>query len=111
MRPLPHRPGPALAESIICRVRSSLHGPLTPDRSRPVWPFATVLDMSHYNPFKRGDRVCTCWGRNGDLTGVVDSAVFQKTVDYPDVYAAGFHVVLDDERVITVRWGQLASHR
>jgi hypothetical protein len=43
----------------------------------------------------------------GGLTGVADSAVFQKTVDYPDISAAGFHVVLDDERVITLRWDQV----
>jgi hypothetical protein len=40
--------------------------------------------------------------------GVVDSAVFQKTVDYPEEYAAGYHVVLEDERVVTVRWDQVA---
>ena len=38
--------------------------------------------------------------------GVVDSSLFQKTVDC-DEYAAGYHVVLDDERVVTVRWDQL----
>ena len=26
---------------------------------------------------------------------MVDSAVFQRAVDYPDEYAAGYHVVLD----------------
>ena len=41
------------------------------------------------------------------MTGVVDSAVFQKTVDFPNEYSAG--VVLEDERVVTVRWDQVAK--
>jgi hypothetical protein len=49
------------------------------------------------------------WGRYAGATGVVDSAVFQKTVDYPDDYSAGYHVVLEDERVVTVRWDQVRS--
>ena len=36
-------------------------------------------------------------------TGVVDSAVFQRTVGFPDEYAPGYHVVLDTGPVITVR--------
>ena len=65
--------------------------------------------MSHYYHFKRGDRVRIQRGRYRGLAGVVDSAVFQKTVDYPDEYAAGYHVVLEDERVVAVRWDQLSS--
>ena len=49
------------------------------------------------------------WGRYTGGTGIVDSAVFQKTADDPDDYAAGYHVVLDNERVVTVRWGQVAK--
>jgi hypothetical protein len=33
----------------------------------------------------------------------VDSAVFQRTVDQPDEYAPGYHVVLDNGEVVTVR--------
>ena len=40
----------------------------------------------------------------------MDSAIFQKTVDYPGEYSAGYHVVLDGERVVTVRWDQLAGN-
>jgi len=65
--------------------------------------------VSHKYRFKRGDRVRIQSGRYRDLTGVVDSAVFQKTVDYPDDYSAGYHVVLEDERVVTVRWDQLSN--
>ena len=41
--------------------------------------------------------------------GVVDSSLFQKTAYYPDEYAAGYHIVQDDQRVLTVRWDQLSS--
>ena len=63
--------------------------------------------MSHYYLFKRGDPVRILWGAYAGINGVVDSAVFQRTVDYPNDYSAGYHVVLDDERVVTVRWDQV----
>jgi len=37
----------------------------------------------------------------------VDSAVFQRTVDYPEEYSAGYHVILDSGPVITVQWDQV----
>jgi len=40
----------------------------------------------------------------------VESAVFQRTVDYPDEYSAGYHVVLDDGTVVTVRMEQVESN-
>ena len=46
--------------------------------------------VSHNYRFKRGDPVRIGWGRYAGATGVVDSAVFQKTVDYPDDYSAGY---------------------
>ena len=46
--------------------------------------------MGHYYRFKRGDRVTILWGRFKGATGVVDSAVVQRTVDYPDDYALGY---------------------
>ena len=63
--------------------------------------------VSHNYHFKRGDAVQILWGRYARLEGIIDSAVFQKTVDYPDEYAAGYHVLLEDERVATVRWDQV----
>ena len=48
-----------------------------------------------------------CEGRQG----VVDSAVFQRTVDYPDEYSAGYHILLDDGTVATVRWDQVQTRR
>ena len=41
-------------------------------------------------------------------TGVVDSAVFQRTTDHPDEYAPDYHIVLDSGPVVTVRWDQVA---
>ena len=63
--------------------------------------------MGHYYRFKRGDRVTITWGRHAGTSGVVDSAVFQRTVDWPDEYAPGYHVVLDAGPVVTVRWDQV----
>ena len=39
--------------------------------------------MGHYHRFKRGDLVVIVSGRYEGHQGVVDSAVFQRTVDYP----------------------------
>ena len=65
------------------------------------------LRVGHYYRFKRGDHVTIISGRQKSAIGVVDSAVFQRTVDYPDEYARGYHVVLDGGRVVTVRWDQV----
>ena len=65
--------------------------------------------MGHYYRFKRGDRVIVTSGSYQGCTGAVDSAVFQRTVDQPDEYAAGYHVVLDNGEVVTVRWDQVSS--
>ena len=56
--------------------------------------------------FTRGDRVTIISGRYTGQDGLVDSNVFQKTVDYPEEYARGCHVVIEDGQVVTVRWGQ-----
>ena len=42
------------------------------------------------------------------VKGVVDSAVFQRTFDYPDDFAPGY-VTLDAGGVVTVRWDQVSS--
>ena len=65
--------------------------------------------MGHYYRFKRGDAVTITSGRYSACIGVVDSAVFQRTVDRPDEYSPGYHVVLDSGSVITVRWDQLRA--
>jgi len=63
--------------------------------------------MGHYYKFRRGDPVVILSGRYEGHRGVVDSAVIQRTVDFPDVFAPGYHVVLEDETVVTVWWDQV----
>ena len=66
--------------------------------------------MGHYYRFKRGDPVVIVSGHYKGHQGVVDSAVFQRTVDYPGEFASGYHVVLEEGPVTTVRWDQV-KHR
>ena len=47
--------------------------------------YSLAMDLRYR--FKRGDRVAIVWGRHKGATGVVESAVFQRTVDYPDEFA------------------------
>ena len=65
--------------------------------------------MGHYYRFKRGDRVTITNGSYQGRAGTVDSAVFQRTVDQPDDHAPGYHAVLDNGEVVTVRWDQVRS--
>ena len=64
--------------------------------------------MAEYYSFKRGDRVVIISGHFSGMTGVVDSAVFQRSFDNPKEYVPGYHVILDFERVVTLRRDQLA---
>ena len=50
-------------------------------------------------------------GKYAGRTGTVESNVFQRTVDYPDEQAERFHVILDAEELVTVRWGQVEAAR
>ena len=34
---------------------------------------------------------------------------YQRTVDYPEEYNNGHHVMLDTEQLVTVRWEQVES--
>lgn len=63
--------------------------------------------MGHYYRFKRGDRVVVVSGQRSGMMGVVDSAVFQRTIDHPEDVSPGYHVVLADNAVVTVRWDQV----
>lgn len=63
--------------------------------------------MGHYYRFKRGDRVVIVSGQRSEMMGVVDSAVFQRTIDHPEDVSPGYHVVLADNAVVTVRWDQV----
>ena len=50
--------------------------------------------MGHYYRFKRGDRVVIVSGQ-------------QRTIDHPEDVSPGYHVVLADNAVVTVRWDQV----
>ena len=65
--------------------------------------------MSHFYRFKRGDPVTIVSGRYKGHTAVVDSAVFQRTVDYPEEHSPGYHVILHTGPWITVRWDQVQA--
>ena len=56
-----------------------------------------------------GDRVTITTGKYAGRTGTVDSNVFQRTVDYPDELANGYHVMLDTEELVTVRCDQVQT--
>ena len=74
-------------------------------------PLLIVVCMGHYYRFTRGDIVTIISGRHQGCAGVVDSAVFQRSVDYPDDNAPGYHVILDTKEVTTFRWDQLVLSR
>ena len=63
--------------------------------------------MGHFYQYIRGDRMVIVFGKRAGVLGVVDSAVFQRTLDYPDDYSPGYHVILLDDAVVTVRWDQV----
>lgn len=58
---------------------------------------------------RRGDRVRITTGKYAGHQATVESNVFQRTVDYPDHLANGFHVILDTEELVTVRADQVES--
>ena len=58
---------------------------------------------------RREDRVVIISGRYEGHSGTVEANVYQKTVDYPDEWNNGHHVMLDSEELVTVRWDQLES--
>ena len=47
-------------------------------------------------------------GRFDGATGTVDSIVFQRTEDKPNELQHGYHVILDNGRVVTVAKCQVA---
>ncbi len=55
----------------------------------------------------RGTKIRITKGRYAGRNGTVEATVFQKTVDYPDELALGYHVYLDDGTVVTVRTDQV----
>ena len=56
---------------------------------------------------RRGDRVIIINGMYEGHKGTVEANVYQKTVDYPEELANGYHIMLDTEKLVTVRWDQV----
>ena len=48
-------------------------------------------------------------GKYAGHMGTVESNVYQRTVDYPDEWNNGYHIWLDTEDLVTVRWEQVES--
>jgi len=55
---------------------------------------------------RRGDRVIIIRGKHEGHRGTVEANVYQRTVDYPEL-SNGYHVMLDTEELVTVRWDQV----
>ena len=58
---------------------------------------------------RRGDRVRITTGKYAGHVGTIEANVYQRTVDYPDVYHNGHHIMLDSEVLVTVRWEQVVT--
>ena len=58
---------------------------------------------------RRGDRVTITNGKYAGQTGTVDSNVHQRAVDFPGEWSNGYHVNLDSDETITVRWDQVEA--
>ncbi len=65
--------------------------------------------MGYQYRFSRGDRVHIISGKYKGATGVIDSRVFQRSVDLPDEQTACYHVLLDSELVVTVNVSQVEA--
>ncbi len=44
-------------------------------------------------------------------TGMAESNVYQRTVDYPGEWAKGHHVMLDSEELVTMRLDRVESEQ
>ena len=55
-----------------------------------VWPIATVRSRTITTASTSGATII--WGQYAGVQGVVDTAVVQCTVDYPEEYSPGYHV-------------------
>ena len=48
-------------------------------------------------------------GKYSGHQGTIEANVYQKTVDNPDEWANGYHVMLDTEELTTVWWDHVVS--
>jgi hypothetical protein len=58
---------------------------------------------------RRGDRVTITSGTYDGQKGTVESKVYHKAVDYHNEWSNGYHIMLDTEALVTLRWGQVDS--
>ncbi len=70
-------------------------------------PIPNVRNMSWMR--RRGDKVRITSGMYESHRGTVEANVYQKTADYPNELSEGFHVMLDTEELVTVRWDQVEA--
>ena len=56
-----------------------------------------------------GHRVIITSGSYKGYRGTVEANVYQKTLDFPAEWANGYHVILDSEELVTVRWDQVGQ--
>ena len=88
--------------------------PLNPSyRDLPAYlrilPDGRVQDTRYR--YGRGDRVMITSGTFQDCVGTVVSIVFQRSVDYPDDWAPGYQITLDNDTWAQVRWDQVRGFR
>ena len=60
-------------------------------------------------PRRRGDRVKITSGKYAGHDGTVESNIYQRTVDHPYDLTNGFHVMLDSDELVTVKWYQVEA--
>ena len=72
-------------------------------------PSAYIGRVTNSYRYRRGDPATIISGRYMGRRGIVESAVYQRTVDRPDGYDAGYHVVIGEGEVMTVRWDQVVG--
>jgi len=58
---------------------------------------------------RRSVRVRITTVKYAGQTGTVESNAYRRTVDFPDEFANGHHVMLDTEELVTVRADQVAT--
>ena len=58
---------------------------------------------------RRGDRVRITTGKYAGHTGTIEANVYPRTIDYPEEFVNGYHVVLDTEVLVTVRWERVTA--
>ena len=78
----------------------------SPRPSSPECPSPSVERMKTWMQ-RRGDRVNIISGKYAGHLGPVESKVYQRTVDYPDEFANGHHVLLESGVLVTVRYDQV----